>query len=606
MARRFTRNITDTVLKGDKKEPLNTNVQNDILSDGEDVAIRNKNEYHILTDNIKEVTSSDLTITKTGKNSINISGTGETSSVVFPYLSIHFTENTLKGLVYWYEKVPRETIFLIIETNKKEIEIELQDTGEENYFDFTRQIDSDFSQSLKEVNFQVFLKYRVQETTKNIGNFTIASEAEAPTPENNFNVVSGNNAITVTREEDTFTISGKEIGVTSGNPLIEVTEAEGVFTVKGKEVVLSSSNDSVLIERVSPNEFDLKAVYPDQPDNPTLKLNSTQDKIVEVVKNRENDFTLLPKETLIQSDNFRILGISSPLPNDFILEPKEVTVTSGNDVATVTGSHEDGFTISVKKTEVTSNNQNTLTVSSPEENKFLLNVKQPHITSTTPSLLSVMTVGESNKFELQPKEVEISSKDDSLLTIEGSHSNGFDIGVKETVVTSNNNNTLEVSKNGKNEYVLNAKQPNIYTMDDTTLSVFTDSGSNDIYLEVKKQGDAYVPNPFSKYDISVFWNYERNGSNVTTLKVHIFGIRETLSGKGVSLGIPMKGDAMHETFTPAFNYFASNYVNEFSINLGTDGGKYNFVSNIPVLPISIKVTGTQEVLHLYGLRATAI
>lgn len=54
MARRISRNIVQATLKGKYKEPLYTNVQNDILSDGEDVAIRNNNEYHILTDNIKK------------------------------------------------------------------------------------------------------------------------------------------------------------------------------------------------------------------------------------------------------------------------------------------------------------------------------------------------------------------------------------------------------------------------------------------------------------------------------------------------------------------------------------------------------------------------
>lgn len=74
MAYKFTRNITDTKIKGDVQEPLQTNVQNDLLSDGEDVAIRNKDEYHLLTDNLKTVTSPDelLTVTETGKNSIQL------------------------------------------------------------------------------------------------------------------------------------------------------------------------------------------------------------------------------------------------------------------------------------------------------------------------------------------------------------------------------------------------------------------------------------------------------------------------------------------------------------------------------------------------------
>ena len=69
MSRRFTRNIKDTDFK---KEPLYTNQQNDLLSDGTDVAVRNNDEYHLLTDNIKTITSANtglLRVQSTGKNS---------------------------------------------------------------------------------------------------------------------------------------------------------------------------------------------------------------------------------------------------------------------------------------------------------------------------------------------------------------------------------------------------------------------------------------------------------------------------------------------------------------------------------------------------------
>ena len=69
MSRRFTRNIKDTDFK---KEPLYTNQQNDLLSDGTDVAVRNNDEYHLLTDNIKSITSANtelLRVQSTGKNS---------------------------------------------------------------------------------------------------------------------------------------------------------------------------------------------------------------------------------------------------------------------------------------------------------------------------------------------------------------------------------------------------------------------------------------------------------------------------------------------------------------------------------------------------------
>lgn len=57
MAKRFTRNITDTVLTGKEKEPLYTNVQNDLLSDDNHVYVRNKNDYHCLTNAIQEIES---------------------------------------------------------------------------------------------------------------------------------------------------------------------------------------------------------------------------------------------------------------------------------------------------------------------------------------------------------------------------------------------------------------------------------------------------------------------------------------------------------------------------------------------------------------------
>lgn len=76
MSKKFVRNITNTKLKGDNKEPLYTNIQNDILSDDEDVYVRNQKEYHCLTDNIKEVktTNDVIEVEKTGKNEVTLTG----------------------------------------------------------------------------------------------------------------------------------------------------------------------------------------------------------------------------------------------------------------------------------------------------------------------------------------------------------------------------------------------------------------------------------------------------------------------------------------------------------------------------------------------------
>src|SRR5699024_12690048 len=87
MARKFVRNITGTNLGGsklnkneDKIEPFDTNVQNDILNDDEDIFIRQEKSdkvddgYICLTDNIKNITSgNDVTeVEHTDKNEMHI------------------------------------------------------------------------------------------------------------------------------------------------------------------------------------------------------------------------------------------------------------------------------------------------------------------------------------------------------------------------------------------------------------------------------------------------------------------------------------------------------------------------------------------------------
>lgn len=78
MARKFVRNITGSKLIGSKKEPLHTNVQNDILSDEHDVYIRNKNDYHCLTNDIKKIVSANdnLIVRKKDKNTAELEVVG--------------------------------------------------------------------------------------------------------------------------------------------------------------------------------------------------------------------------------------------------------------------------------------------------------------------------------------------------------------------------------------------------------------------------------------------------------------------------------------------------------------------------------------------------
>src|SRR5699024_5849658 len=87
MARKFVRNITGTNLGGnklsennEKVEPFDTNVQNDILNDDEDIYIRQvrsekvEDNYHCLTDNLKEVNTTNNIIgtSDTDKNTVQI------------------------------------------------------------------------------------------------------------------------------------------------------------------------------------------------------------------------------------------------------------------------------------------------------------------------------------------------------------------------------------------------------------------------------------------------------------------------------------------------------------------------------------------------------
>lgn len=77
MSREFVRNIKNTKITGDKIEPLYTNIQNDLLSDDEDVAVRNQDDYHLLTDNLKTLETKVgqfLSISNVTKNGLTISG----------------------------------------------------------------------------------------------------------------------------------------------------------------------------------------------------------------------------------------------------------------------------------------------------------------------------------------------------------------------------------------------------------------------------------------------------------------------------------------------------------------------------------------------------
>lgn len=78
MAKKFVRNITNTRCKGRNQEPLETNRQNDILSDEHDVYIRNKDYYHCLTNAIQKIESKNdsIIVSKKDKNTVELEYVG--------------------------------------------------------------------------------------------------------------------------------------------------------------------------------------------------------------------------------------------------------------------------------------------------------------------------------------------------------------------------------------------------------------------------------------------------------------------------------------------------------------------------------------------------
>lgn len=121
MAQEFVRNIKNAKIRGERKEPLNTNIQNDILSDNEDIAIRHKDDYFILTDSIKKITSKNknLDINIIDKNTLELDvknqgggGGGEVEIDIFKDYKMQFIINKvnettlrLRGSILGNEKM---------------------------------------------------------------------------------------------------------------------------------------------------------------------------------------------------------------------------------------------------------------------------------------------------------------------------------------------------------------------------------------------------------------------------------------------------------------------------------------------------------------------
>lgn len=118
MAKKFVRNITNTKLTGDNKEPLYTNVQNDILSDDKDIYIRNQDTYFPLTKSILNITSSDNSVKINRKNNtVDLTGviSGEGGADLEGYLT---EDRADKKYISIDEKVKSYIASFDIENNK--------------------------------------------------------------------------------------------------------------------------------------------------------------------------------------------------------------------------------------------------------------------------------------------------------------------------------------------------------------------------------------------------------------------------------------------------------------------------------------------------------
>lgn len=151
MSKKFVRNITGSKLRGDKVEPLHTNVQNDLLSDEEDVFVRNKKEYHALTDNLKTEefkAGSFLGIRDKSKNGLTIIGNGTSKEVaelgsdvdsIMNPLNVHQAINKLTPDLVKEHETPTEIIsknnkLKVEKTTKNNFELDLEDNNISNYF----------------------------------------------------------------------------------------------------------------------------------------------------------------------------------------------------------------------------------------------------------------------------------------------------------------------------------------------------------------------------------------------------------------------------------------------------------------------------------------
>lgn len=286
MSRKFVRNITGTNLRenGQPTEPLDTNVQNDLLSDGEDVFVRNKDDYHPITDDIKTITVP----IESGNDSIKVEKTDKNTAKLIGQMIDVSSEN--EGLTVTVDKV---------------------ENGDNRELNFSLELNETSIASSDET------KLEVQKTGFNTFRLIPKTTGDGEVPE--VSITSANDNLVVTKNaENDFTLevvdqSSIPVTINSDNPALTVTKnSENNFTLdieipQQVETSITSANDNMTVTKNGYNDFTLEVV--DSGGTGEVTLESGNEDTLEIVKRGTNDFLL----TAI--DN---IGVTEQWVKDFV------------------------------------------------------------------------------------------------------------------------------------------------------------------------------------------------------------------------------------------------------------------------------------------------
>lgn len=234
MSKKFVRNITDTELRGDNKEPLETNIQNDILSDSEDVFIRNKDEYHCLTDNIKHITSDNgsIAIERRDKNTVD--------------LRVLFGEGGEPLEVFITVKENSKEYLLVNEITPNHFEI-----GVTNNFITDYEVIKDIVQNLPE---QYYSKEEINNIVKNLEEVDLSNYYTKEEIDNKFKTFNPIADVEIKSNSSRLHVLKKD-----SNDFQLDLDLSGYAMEGDMEVNISSTNNNVLkVEEEGRNNFTLK------------------------------------------------------------------------------------------------------------------------------------------------------------------------------------------------------------------------------------------------------------------------------------------------------------------------------------------------------------